>query len=246
MKKPLSFVLVLAVLTTFVGCKKEAPSKPISAEFTYQYFTGTTYTFSAGINSLGATNEHVWDFGDGTIEKNVTIPTHAFPAIGTYTVKHKVYSVDGFDIATQEINVGTGGGGGNFAVPYSITDIVINQYPTTKPGGGLWDPGTISTGPDVKFQICASNGAVLASTTSWEPTSLPESYMVTPFNVMLTANVAYTIKAFDDDFIQGTADEPMGSILFKLSDFMPTASSRPTSAQISGNGFVLTIKVQWL
>jgi PKD repeat protein len=185
-------VCIALVMGMLSGCvEEEAANKPPTAMFTYTPTTGiyidTTITFTdASTDEDGTIASWSWDFGDeGTsTEQN---PTHAYAAVGTYTVTLTVTDDDG-----------------NASDPYTA-DITVGYVPPT--AAFTYDPMVnITVNATITFTDNSTAGDANITSWLWDFGDNTTSNETNPTHAYTAADTyTVTLTVTDDNALTDTA-----------------------------------------
>jgi PKD repeat protein len=87
------FPLLLFILTVFSFTSQAQSGNTCNADFNFQYINTNTVKFTPVVIGDSLNTFHYWYFGDGNIS-SIALPTHAYAANGSYTVKHFTYKIN--------------------------------------------------------------------------------------------------------------------------------------------------------
>ncbi|WP_114752532.1 PKD domain-containing protein [Pleomorphovibrio marinus] len=125
-----------------------------------------------GSNSEGDIVSYEWEFGDGTTSTEAN-PTHIYPTAGTYTVKLKVSSAQGFeDISIFSIEVFESINPANFAMYLNTGSAANTVYEGKEYVGDLSTPATYFnqtntfTDPDLSSELLLQSSRTVPNRTS--------------------------------------------------------------------------------
>jgi hypothetical protein len=125
-----------------------------------------------------------------------------------------------------------------------ISKIWVTTIPSTN-GSLSWD---VASAPDIYTEITDRDGAGLRATTVWDFMPSPNTpYQVTFIPQIETTDFTETldVDVWDDDSDNGTSDDYIGNVQFRISDYTTGSDRYPSSAIKSNNGTVVTVFFTW-
>lgn len=131
-----------------------------------------------------------------------------------------------------------------------ITKITINKFPSAKPSGEPWDNAFGNYLPDIYYIITDKNGQTLRSLNIAErkedvnPKNLPVSFSLIG-KVFPIDELKEPIFIFLYDYDSVTEPDKIGSVGFKLSDYMFGKDSYPEEITKSYQNTEISINVKW-
>jgi len=183
--------MLVGVLSGCLEPEAEVNKLP-TASFTYELLTGiyvgTEITFTdASTDEDGTIASWAWTFGDGATSTDQN-PTHAYDAVGTYTVTLIVTDNDG-----------------NASEPYTI-DIGVTYVPPT--AGFTYDPMVnITVNMTITFTDISTEGDANITSWFWDFGDETNSTDQNPEHMYTTAgDYTVTLKVTDENELSDTTD----------------------------------------
>lgn len=192
---------------------------------------------------------YLWDFGDGTPTSTEANPKHTYTASGTFKVTLTATGKGGSTKAEQEIFVDK---------PISkvfVSKITVESVAAFRTGNVLWDSGTFGY-PDIYLTL---SGPLPATTEIYKqpnplqyldriPSAYPLEHTLVDANnaPILTELVGFdkefTAHVYDDD---GTVKELMGSVTFKMADYITGANAYPLTVRKTNGTTTISLTLSW-
>ncbi len=206
---------------------------PVEVTFTNRSLNADTYS---------------WNFGDGSATSTEANPKYTYTKSGTFKVTLVATGKGGSTQAEQEVFVD---------VPISkvfVSKISIDKVPNLKPDGTFWDSGVGY--PDIFITMTGPLPATTAVYTQPNPLQyidrIPGAFplehtLVDPNNAPITVELRgfdnqFSVNVADDD---GTVKEPMGNVLFKMSDYTTGANAYPTRVTKTNGTTTISLTLSW-
>lgn len=179
-----------------------------------------------------------WDFGDGQTS-TATNPNHTYTSGGAFSVILTATNDAGSNQITKNVNI---------AAPptkVKITKITVIDLPFVNANGSSWD---YLNGPDVYYTITDQSDNILMNGSSSRindvtPANLPLVWTLgTPFEIT-DFNVGRFIDLWDHD--SPDADDYMGWVGFKMSNYTSGSNPYPTTVTNTANSITVKLDLAW-
>lgn len=258
MMRSLPLMLVLALLVSISSCTKGDKSDDYELIISHPIAnTGDQVTFSVK-NVSGDVTGVRWDPGNGTVPYSTSywVTQYTYQTPGEFTVTATLFE-DNKSIALSApisvqgttINDTTSNNGPSIR----ITGIELIQASNEQADDDFYPSSSYNIASDPYFQVSYRtylSGELIIyprsttkenfTATTW---SLGSSVPAIPY----TSDLDYVeISFYDDDTIESSADDYIGSVIVQSSAILSYAASKPTNFQLSYASTSINITVEWI
>lgn len=229
------------------GGTGETSKQILIQQSTQSLLPTANFTFSgAGIapclvtftNASTKATSYNWDFGDGSSSTEAN-PTHTYLTGGSFSVILKATNSAGNNQLTKIINIGAP------PTKVKITRVNVTNIPFVDGNGSSWD---FSSGPDVFFKITDQVNSVLYDGTSSRVTDVTSTQLPLSWNFTTPFEITdFEVSRFIDiwDFDSPDADDNIGYVGFKMSNYTSGSNPYPTTVTNTQNGITVTLDLVW-
>ena len=222
----------------------DAPIGPV-ADFTFSPIGGRAPVIISFTNTSQNATSYAWDFGNGQTS-TLQNPTASYTVGGTFTVSLTATGQGQTNRITKTVTIQS---------PYTkvgITQLVILNYPATKPDGSNWDPAINGTFPDVYFDITVSGTStslfLLAAANRAEnlrTADLPYGWGTIGTVFYLHNNLSQPIDVDLYDYDSLSSNEYMGTSSFNFSNYTTVTNPYPTTVTITNGQTSIRLSLAW-